>query len=215
MGQLRQKIYCAGPLFTRKEQDEMREIALALETAGYTTFLPQRDGLELRKCTDILSHSKMSRDEAGAMMSRAIFALDIYQVLYGCTALVANLNGRVPDEGTVAEAAMAWSRGKPVIGYKADSRTVFGGYDNPLMAGLFDFQLCRSIPQIVESVGDALLNADVAENLVRVREEEIDKYAAIGGEISMALEQRRPLPEVIEVILKFAELIGGICPAPS
>jgi nucleoside 2-deoxyribosyltransferase len=215
MEQPRQKIYCAGPLFTCKEQDEMREIALALEAAGYATFLPQRDGLELTECIDLLSHSRMSRGEAGGMMSRAIFALDIYQVLYGCRALVANLNGRVPDEGTVAEAAMAWSRGKPVIGYKADSRTVFGGHDNPLLAGLFDFQLCRNIPQIVESVRNALLNADLAENPAPVREEEIDKYATVGGEISTALEQRRPLPEVVEVILKFAELIGGICPTPS
>ena len=40
------KIYCAGPLFNPKEQEEMGQIASVLECKGYSVFLPQRDGLE-------------------------------------------------------------------------------------------------------------------------------------------------------------------------
>ena len=122
----RLRVYCAGPLFNRKEQEEMLQISEALEEAGFDTFLPQRDGLELSKCVDELVREGMTVEEAGRLMAEAIFALDVYQVLEGCHMLVANLNGRVPDEGAVSEAAIAWARGKPVIAYKADMRSAFG-----------------------------------------------------------------------------------------
>ncbi|HYL80063.1 MAG TPA: hypothetical protein VEU07_04570, partial [Candidatus Acidoferrum sp.] len=38
------RIYCAGPLFNRPEQEEMAEIARALAGAGFSTFLPHKDG---------------------------------------------------------------------------------------------------------------------------------------------------------------------------
>ena len=123
----RGRVYCAGPLFNPKEREEMAALAGTLEEAGYETFLPQRDGLELTKCVAALVAKGLPPSSANRAMSEAIFALDVYQVLHGCDIVVANLNGRVPDEGTVSEAAIAWSRGKPVVGYKADTRSAFGG----------------------------------------------------------------------------------------
>ena len=38
------RIYCAGPLFNRAEQEEMAEIARTLAGAGFSVFLPHRDG---------------------------------------------------------------------------------------------------------------------------------------------------------------------------
>jgi nucleoside 2-deoxyribosyltransferase len=38
------RIYCAGPLFNRAEQEEMAEIARTLADAGFSVFLPHRDG---------------------------------------------------------------------------------------------------------------------------------------------------------------------------
>lgn len=182
----------------------MEQLACALEEAGYCTFLPQRDGLELTGCVESLVANGLPQEEAGRLMSRAIFALDVYQVLWGCGAVVANLNGRVPDEGTVAEAAMAWSRGKPVVGYKADSRTAFGGQDNPLVAGLFEFELLQSIDEVVAAVAEALKNSVDAEHLRASRDHEIDGYTGLGKQIAEALAQKAPLQEIVEVILRFA-----------
>jgi nucleoside 2-deoxyribosyltransferase len=198
------KIYCAGPLFTDKEREEMLDIATALEDAGYRTFLPQRDGLELTKCIEWLVSNGQPREEAGRLMSFAIFSLDIYQVLCDCDAIVANLNGRVPDEGAVSEVAMAWSRGKPVIGYKADSRTVFGGQDNPLVAGLFEFNLCDSIEQIVSSVRDVLVKATDSSKMKHDRDEEIKRYTTLGRDISKALERQSPVEEIVDFIVHFS-----------
>ena len=201
----RQKVYCAGPLFTNKEREEMQELADQLEQAGFSTFLPQRDGLELTACIDHLMRQGMAREPAGNLMSRAIFSVDIYQVLHGCDALVANLNGRVPDEGTVSEAAMAWSRGKPVVGYKADSRTAFGGQDNPLVAGLFQFNVCGTIAEAVAAVQDASAEHRHRNDSVYLREEEISTYASLGSAISSTLARRGSLQEIVETILRFSE----------
>ena len=198
------RIYCAGPLFTDKERQEMEELAQALEDAGYSTFLPQRDGLELTKCVECLIERGHAQSKAALLMSRAIFALDVYQVLHGCDALVANLNGRVPDEGTISEASMAWSRGKVVVGYKADSRTAFGGQDNPLVVGLFGFQLCAAIQDVPAVVRKGLQAAPSPEAHHVVREEEINSHIILGNSIARALENSRSLDEIVEVILGFA-----------
>lgn len=150
------RVYCAGPLFTRKEQEEMAELACCLESRGFQTFLPQRDGLVLAKCVEALVSQGQDNETATRLSARAIFALDVYQVLIGCNALLVNLNGRVPDEGAVSEVAMAWAWEKPVIGYKADARTAFSGQDNPLVAGLFDFSLCNAMEDIARKLEEAV-----------------------------------------------------------
>ena len=150
------KVYCAGPLFNHKEREEMAEIAQSLESEGFDVFLPQRDGIELAVCVETLVENGLDRPRASDLLSRAIFALDVYQVLEACDALVINLNGRVPDEGAVAEAAMAWRAGKALAAYKADVRTAFKGYDNPLVAGLFDFKTSSTIDDLVASLKSEL-----------------------------------------------------------
>lgn len=198
------KIYCAGPLFTAKERQEMDEVAHALEAAGFATFLPQRDGLELTKCAELLAAGGFPQKEASALMSRAIFALDVYQVLRGCDALVANLNGRVPDEGTVAEASMAWSRGRTVVGYKADSRTAFEGQDNPLVAGLFDFHLCETIDEVVSAVQERVRSSRSEDEHRVVREREIESCLTLGSAIASALEKTRRIEDIVDTVVRFA-----------
>jgi hypothetical protein len=70
------------------------------------------------------------------------------EVLEACQGLVLNMNGRVPDEGAVAEAAMAWVAGKAMVLYKADSRSLIQGSDNPLVLGLGNFVSVSTIPEI-------------------------------------------------------------------
>ena len=77
----RQRIYCAGPLFNEPERREMAEISVVLEGAGYETFLPQRDGLELSRLQPELSALGGDSARAASLIERAIFSLDAYKLL--------------------------------------------------------------------------------------------------------------------------------------
>ena len=146
------RVYCAGPLFNEPERHEMTSIAASLRQAGFEPFLPHSDGLEFAKVQPYLAAQGYDPAAAGRLLHEAIFALDVYQVVVGCGSLVMNMNGRVPDEGAVAEAAMAWALGKPIVIYKADARSKVSGRDNPLVVGLSGFE---TIDQI-DALGNAL-----------------------------------------------------------
>src|SRR5690606_27361712 len=72
--------------------------------------------------------------------------------------LVFNMNGRVPDEGAVAEATMAWMLGKPVVIFKEDVRSKIAGRDNPLLVGQARFQSIARLEDL-----PAALRARLAE----------------------------------------------------
>ena len=100
------KIYCAGPLFNPKEREDMNGIATALEAAGYSVFLPQRDGLELARLLPILTEKGRSAEEASLVLNNAIFSLDVFELIHSAGVML-NINGRVPDEGAMVEAGIA------------------------------------------------------------------------------------------------------------
>ncbi len=144
----RQRIYCAGPLFNRAEQEEMAEIARTLEGAGFSAFLPHRDVFVFEDMHREFLRGGYESAEATRIIQQAIFWLDAYEVVSACQGLVLNMNGRVPDEGAVAEAAMAWIAGKAIVLYKADSRSLIQGSDNPVVLGLGSFAKVSTIPEI-------------------------------------------------------------------
>lgn len=150
------KIYCAGPLFNQSERDEMTAIADALVAAGFDVYLPHRDGMEFRLVHDVLIQRGWEPAVAGQFLHEAIFALDVYQLAVACDALVWNVNGRVPDEGAVSEAAMVWTLGKPLVAYRDDVRSLIAGRINPLLAGLVDFTWTESIGAVVPALQDQL-----------------------------------------------------------
>lgn len=164
------KVYCAGPLFNIKEQEEMAEIAEALENNGYDTFLPQRDGLELSKISKYLEKHLKSNDKVNALLVKAIFSLDIFQVI-NSNALILNMNGRVPDEGAMVEAGVAWSSDIPVVIYKNDSRSTFNGTDNPMVLGLSNFEIINDVEKIPAKVNSVIFenkNNHVPLNFLKV-----------------------------------------------
>ena len=114
----------------------MNAIAKVLEDAGYSTFLPHRDGLERYVLSFV--NTPLNNNILGMQdrINRAIFALDVYQIVERCEYFVFNMNGRVPDEGAVAEAGIAFATGKPVVLYKNDYRSIFCGKDNSMLLGL-------------------------------------------------------------------------------
>ena len=151
-----QRVYCAGPLFSEAERREMLEIARHLKQAKLEPFVPHVDGMEFMGIRSVLAEQGHAPEHASAWVHEAIFALDVYQVVLGCGSMVCNLNGRVPDEGAVSEAAMAWTLGKPVVLYKDDVRSNVEGRDNPLVAGLAGFVTIGEMDQLAVALADAI-----------------------------------------------------------
>jgi len=166
------RVYCAGPLFNEPERREMQEIAAQLERTGHETFLPQRDGLELAQLEPIIAELAEPRVASDALHC-AIFSFDMFKLLSWSEGVVANFNGRVPDEGTVVEAAVAWHSGKALVIYKRDSRAPFEGHDNPMLTGLTDRQIVDEYAEIVGA-----LEAQLAAGRGRLQQ-----TLAIGGRI--------------------------------
>ncbi|TGL41013.1 dual specificity protein phosphatase family protein [Leptospira perdikensis] len=153
-----ERIYIAGPMFNPSEIAELTAISNHLESIGYKTFLPPRDGLEIAelfkeipKARDIVPEEEQGW--ATYYLKSAIFAIDVYNVLERCDGVVLNLNGRVPDEGGIVEATLAFTAGKPVVFYKTDYRTKLFGEDNLMITGL-----ARSVPYAtrLDDLGQAL-----------------------------------------------------------
>jgi nucleoside 2-deoxyribosyltransferase len=178
----------------------MSGIAKLLEAEGYKTFLPQRDGLELTVCADLLAKRGLDKEKAVRALSRAIFALDVYQVIEECSGIVVNLNGRVPDEGAVSEAAIAWAEGKAIVGFKADGRSAFLGQDNPLVAGLFDFKLCDDMTQIVPMFRRAFASHHSQEDRKASRRHQLRHCLTLGERIWNALNSRDKFDQVAVVL---------------
>lgn len=150
-------VYCSGPLFCPEELGGMTAIANVLEEAGYGVFLPHRDGLEAYMMNMVNSPLNINLSALRDPVSRAIFALDVYQIVERCDYFVFNMNGRVPDEGGVAETAIAYSAGKPIVIYKNDSRTAFNGSDNSMVSSLADSARVsdiKKIPKAIKMVSD-------------------------------------------------------------
>jgi len=150
------RVYCAGPLFNRSEREEMTAIANQLIDSGYTVYLPHRDGMEFRLILNVLVERNWDAPTAAQFLHEAIFALDVYQLVIECEAMVWNLNGRTPDEGAVSEAAMAWILGKPLIAYQDDVRSLIQGRVNPLLVGMVDFKSVDEIELIPDMLTAAI-----------------------------------------------------------
>lgn len=121
------RIYFAGPLFNAGEKEFNARVVQVLERAGYSVFLPQRDGMLAAELAGLTQEQKVSR----------IFEKDVSE-LRGADLLVMVLDGRVPDEGACVELGIAYQLGKRCYGIKSDVRSLEDGLDiNPLLAGCF------------------------------------------------------------------------------
>lgn len=131
------RLYFAAPLFSDSERVFNEKLTAEIERIGYTVFLPQRDGGELR--------SPGSEALSRAERRRRVFATDYEQVV-GSDVLLFVLDGRVPDEGAAVELGIAYAhrvtagRERRLVGLHTDSRSAFfHSRLNPMIGVPLDF----------------------------------------------------------------------------
>ena len=203
------RVYCAGPLFNQPERDEMTAIADSLNEAGFPVYLPHRDGMEFRLVHHVLTRKGWPAADAARFLHEAIFALDIYQLVIECEAVVWNLNGRVPDEGAVSEAAIAWTLGKPLVGYQNDARSLISGRVNPLLVGLVEFETVseiEAIPAEIVLTTQRNCNSPVTESHLP---EKIKIAVSSGRTLWVAMMQDRTHPDDEAIAVLVEELFAG------
>jgi len=192
------KIYCAGPLFNPKEKEEMEQIATVLENAGYSVFLPQRDGLEFAELFPFFLEKGVPSQRALSILNMAIFSLDVFQIMDGA-GLLLNMNGRVPDEGAMVEAGIAWAHNKVVVIFKSDSRSLIQGNCNPLVLGLAEFSFVDSYNDIARAF-ETKLSAAVS-NFLQAKEPVFQNATIKGKEISSYLSAQRPNHDIADLLI--------------
>ena len=139
------QVYFAGPLFNQAEREFNERVCSTLEAEGYEIFLPQRDVGDIGEL-EVMDQEDVSTED----VLQEIFEVDRQGVLEA-DIVTATLDGRVPSEGTVIEAAIAYEHGIPVIGLKTDRR-VFA-MDEPYNAMVF------GVLDDIVSTPDELVNA--------------------------------------------------------
>lgn len=197
------KIYCAGPLFNPSERDEMKSIATVLKEGGYEVFLPQEDGLEFARLFPFFIERGFTHQQAQQLLNRAIFALDVFQVV-DSDGLVLNMNGRVPDEGAMVEAGIAWSHNKPVVIFNSDARSLIHGNCNPLVIGLSNFDTissCEDIPRIFDAKFKEL-----GDRIIRDIQQPFETATREGQEISKFLHSQGQSNDLADLLIN---LFGG------
>ncbi|MGK5091933.1 nucleoside 2-deoxyribosyltransferase [Deltaproteobacteria bacterium TL4] len=210
-------VYCSGPLFCPEEIGGMTAISKVLEAQGFATFLPHRDGLENYVMKFVNSPLNLNLFHSRALIDRAIFALDVYQIVERCQFFVFNMNGRVPDEGGVVEAAIAYAAGKPLVLYKNDARSAFNGSDNSMILGLAYSPIVsdiNKIPQELHKVSKQLGKLGDSpyqgENIPPTMRETIK----FGRQVWKILTTLNPKPEKQAALSELEQAITDLCLNP-
>lgn len=146
----RPKLYFAAPLFSDSERVFNELLTAEIERIGYSVFLPQRDGGELRNPgAELLSRTERRRQ---------IFEIDYKQVI-DCDVLLFILDGRVPDEGAAVELGIAYTHrestghDRKLLGLHTDSRsTFFHSRLNPMISVPLDF-VARTQDRLLSYLG--------------------------------------------------------------
>jgi len=134
-------VYFAGPLFCQSEKEFNLNLAEKIENAGFSVFLPQRDGIEPEQ-GEFQSLDEVERP-------KRIFAVDRDQVIRSDIFLQI-LDGRIPDEGACVELGIAYenkqaeNRDKLLIGLYTDFRRFCDYFPlNPMILAPLDV-LCEN-----------------------------------------------------------------------
>jgi len=169
----RARVYLAGPMFSLGDKYEQTVLDTALKKK-YDVHLPQRDGIEVASVMGLLNNPNLHgtsmleplvTNRMVVWVTRIVEALDVYQSVEGCQCVVLNLDGRVPDEGSLVEATLAWCVGLPVVPFKTTPITELGINDNPMVNAICGWVPPWSTPADVITAVDAAINRSPSVDL--------------------------------------------------
>jgi nucleoside 2-deoxyribosyltransferase len=136
------RAYIAGPLFNEGERFWNGEINSRVSKAGFTTYVPQRDGIKLQHQSDVRKIFEEDRN--------AVSQADL---------IVANLDGMDVDAGTAWELGFAHGLGKHVVGVYTDWRLHFKWQTVNLMIQCSVDKLVHSLDELEEHLQDFVVDA--------------------------------------------------------
>jgi len=135
--------------------------------------------------------------EVTAFARKLVFALDVFQCLDRCDAVVLNLDGRVPDEGAVMEASLAWTANKPVVIYKTTFITVLGGLDNPMVSGLgMQWASVAKLEQLSGEVKRAMASYQPPRDDECTRGPHVDAVIKLGAAVWDRMDEVRTITDL-------------------
>lgn len=136
------RIYLAAPLFNDMERERNARFKGLLRGWGHEVYLPQEDGG--------IATELIGKGANAATVRRQIFEGDL-TAIREADAVVALLDGRVPDEGLCVELGYAYGIGKPCVGYQTDRRSLDQFGNNPMVDGCL-----RALARTEEDLKSAL-----------------------------------------------------------
>jgi len=145
-----------------------------------------------------LLQKSIEPQQATEILNRAIFSLDVFQIT-NSNGLVLNMNGRVPDEGAMVEAGIAWACKKVIVIFRNDSRSLIEGNCNPMALGLADFSVVTTQDDVLKTLNDKISRA--AEDIILSREPHFDATAENGRQIKQFLATRRQAPDIAGLLI--------------
>lgn len=152
----RRRVYVSGAFYNNGEIYSQRTLVQTLESYGFETFFPHRDGLKIAQLVQRYRQQGMSEVKASQWAAQDDFNYNVYQ-LYLCDALVSNTQGPEPDGRTASEAALAAAMGKPIILYSDDVRSIgLCNLINPFYDTLKTVPMINNVNYLNESVRQAL-----------------------------------------------------------
>lgn len=131
--------YIAGPLFNESERWFDEQIEQIAAGAGFTTFLPHRDGTEGKI---------KGPDNIPNIFAEDVAAIDRADIV------IANLNGITTDDGTAWELGYAYAKGKHLIGVYTDWRLQHKHQIVNLMIECSLHKLVRSLDELKIYLGE-------------------------------------------------------------
>lgn len=127
---------------------------------GWGSYIPARDGFVLaRFITAVVNEAGKTVPVVQVplvinYLVKAIYSLDCFGLSSVCNTCIFNDNGLVTDSGSAAENGMCALKGMPMVYFKSQVNSDFGGANNPMQIG----NASSIISQISYHVQDAVSN---------------------------------------------------------
>jgi nucleoside 2-deoxyribosyltransferase len=189
-GPSKKKIFLSGPMNSTSDINGQLAISAVLQPK-FNVYLAPVDGVEIRTLIELLATPTVLSQpflRAALLVQQIGWAHEIYQLL-SCDALVLNMDGRVPDEGAVVEAATAFTAGKPVIIYKDMVITFWDFFDNPMVAALDStWQVIADARKLPGAITAALANPPATKGFVYAPPPNIEAAYQFGEWVSANLK---------------------------